>query len=350
MANQTHPVVSSCSISELKNAIIVAAKTQTPLLIGGKPGCGKTQIVKATAREEGYQYTEMVLGGRDIGDVWMPYIADGGLKHHYNPALPVKGNPNFSPTSPIILNFDEVDKANRLMQSVLLKALDEWLIGEAKLMDNVIIVATMNRVWDLAGSEQLTSALANRGTVIHFDPDVDFWLDWAMGHGVHPLVLAWIKFDPSNLDEFNREAFLAGDYAYPSARSNEKLSRICHAHDSNLMSDRLFRAEVNGTIGMAKGTKFLGFVKIQSKMPNIKDILDGKKVHVPDDPSVNYAVMAALIQQGTKDNLGNICNYIDRMSPEWHLLFTTSLAKHKPALQVTAAWSKWIVEHRTTLT
>lgn len=350
MAND-QPIIASTSIAQLESAIRVAAETHTPLVGMGEPGLGKTAIMKQAAAKYGYQYTEMVLGGRDIGDVMLPYIQPGnGLAHHYNPNLPIEGNPRFNTATPILLNFDELDKANRLMQSVMLKVLDEWLVGEAKLLDNVVIVATANRLWDLAGGETFSTALANRCTVINFEVDVDFWLDWGMANNIHPLVLANVKFDPRNLSDFNKTAYMAGDYAYPTCRSNEKLSRICHAYDAKLMDDRLFRAEVCGTIGMAHGTKFVTYAKMQSKMPRIQDILEGKKAHIPEDPSVLYAVLAALVQHADKSNLGNINSYIDQMSPEWHLLYTTTISKAKPALQSTSHWVKWLIEHQSTLT
>jgi hypothetical protein len=350
MSSESKPVIHTTSIAELANAVKVAVHTKTPLVALSAPGLGKTTIVKQTAQALGYKYAEAVIGSRDIGSLMMPYVTPGnGLVLHYNPVFPIIGNKEYSEDTPVLINFDEVDKSSRLNQSFLLKALDEWKIGEARLRDDVVIVATGNRAWDMAGSEQFNAALANRATMIHFELDVDFWLEWAMQSSLHPLVQTWVKFDVTNLFDFNPQAYMAGDFAFPSPRSNEKLSRIMYAYDQGLMSERLFRGECCGTIGMAKGIKFVGFIKIADRMPDTTLICEGKTQPVVDEPAVIYATMAALIARADKQNLGNICRYIDRVSPEWHLLFTKSLSTTKPALVATPHWSKWLIEHTNTL-
>lgn len=351
MSSESKPTIHTTSIAELEAAINVAAHTRTPLIALSAPGLGKTTIIRETTLHKlHYQYAEAVIGSRDIGSLMMPYVTPGnGLVHHYNPVFPIEGNDAYDPNIPVILNFDEVDKASRLNQSFLLKALDEWKIGEAKLRDDVIIVATGNRAWDMAGSEQFNAALANRATMIHFELDVDYWGAYAMRQGFHEIVQAWVHFDPSNLFEFKSDAYMAGDFAFPSPRSNEKLSRLMYAWDKGLMSERLFRGEVCGTIGMSKGIKFVGYIKIRSSMPDTQAICEGKTQPIPDMPEALYATMTALIMRSDKQNLANICKYIDRVSPEWHLLFTKSLSQTKPALVGTPAWSKWLIEHTNTL-
>jgi hypothetical protein len=322
-------------------------------LLGDFTVTHNTQICIQTAEELNFQYAESVLGGRDIGNLFMPFVAPGNggpahLVHHYNPAIPYQGNSAFD-ARPIIYNLDEFTTANRLMQTVLLKVLDEWKIGEAPLREDVIIVATGNRTWDHANVEQLSSALANRGTILHFDPDVDFWISYGIRKNFHPLLFAWIHFDPTNLFSFDPKAHMAGDYPFASPRSNEKLSKLCHLRDAGEISDRLFRAECCGTIGMARGTKFAGFIKIQNELPDFDAILAGKKAKIPDSGGVLYASIAALIQRSTKDNLDNVCRWVGLLPPEWHLQFTKQVSVSAPHLCMTKAWGTWLVEHSSTL-
>lgn len=345
------PIIATAPISELPAAIEVAVHTHTPLVSVGPPGLGKTEITKQVATRLGYQYTEAVF--RDIGDAYMPYVqpSNGKAAHltfHYSSRLPIVGNPAFD-DRPVLFNIEEFTTYNRLCQNLLLKVLDEWRIGEADLRSDVVITATGNRSWDHAHTEQISSALANRATIIHFEPDLDYWISYAISKDFHPLVIAWVKFDPTNLFHFDSKAFLAGDFPFPSPRSNEKLSRILHLRDKAGMSDRLFRAEVCGTIGMSLGTKFAGFVKIQSELPDFDAILAGRRAKVPTNPSVLYASMYALIQRADRQSLGNVCLWIDTLPPEYHLLFTKQVATSKPALVATSAWGKWLTEHSSTL-
>lgn len=351
MADQ--PIISTVSISELSAAIRVACETRTPLYAQGHPGLGKTQIMSQTAASIDYQYTEIVL--RDVGDGYMPYVVpkENGtpahLTFHYNSALPTIGNPAFD-DRPILLNWDEASTYNRLAQNFLLKAFDEWKVGDARLRPDVVQVATANRSWDHAHTEQFSAALGNRCTMLHFESDHQFWINYAISKNFHPLVIEWCRFDPTNLFTFDPKAHLAGDFAFPSERSNEKLSRLMHLRDQGtFMSDRLFRAEVCGTIGMSRGTKFAGWIKIANSLPDLNAILAGRKAKVPDDPSVIYASLYALIQRADRDTLGNVCSWIDNLPAEFHLLFTKLVATTKPALVATAAWGKWLTEHTSTL-
>lgn len=350
------PTVSTVSVAEWPNAIRAAAKTRVPHVGLGHPGLGKTQLAIQTAEALGMQYAEAVF--RDIGDAYMPYVtpkSNGDAAHltfHYASSLPIVGNPAFD-DRPILFNIDEITTYNRLCQNLLLKVLDEWRIGEAKLRDDVAIIATGNRIWDKANVEQLSSALANRADIVHYESDLDFWLDWAMRSDIHPLVMAWVKFDPTNLYHFDSKAFQAGDFPFPSERSNEKLSRLCHYRDGADLSDRLFRAKACGTIGMSRGTKFAGYVRLQHEMPDTGKILaspDGaRKAKIPESPAAIYATMAALIQRVDNQSLSNVCIYADRLAPEWHLLYTKNLSQAKPALVPTAAWGQWLTEHTNTL-
>lgn len=345
------PTIASMPISELSAAIENAVNSGYPHVFLGPPGLGKTQISIQTAERLGMQYTESVF--RDIGDAYMPYVtpANGGpahLTYHYAPAIPYEGNTAFD-DRPILYNLDEFTTYNRLCQNLMLKVLDEWRISEAKLRKDVTIVATGNRTWDHAHTEQLSSALANRAIILHLDPDVDYWVSYAIRKNFHPIVISWVHFDATNLFSFDPKAHAAGDYPFPSPRSNEKLSTLCHLLDAGKLSDRLFRSLVCGTIGMSRGIKFAGFTRIQNELPDFAAILAGKKVRHPQDASVIFASITALLQKSTKDNLQNVLTWIGGLPAEWHLLFTKQLSISTPHLTNTAPFSKWLVEHSSTL-
>ena len=164
-----------------------------------------------------------------------------------------------------------------MMQNVLLKVLDEWIIGEAELRDDVSIVATGNRSWDRAHTEKLSAALGNRANIVHFEADADYWINWGINHNIHPLVLAWVKFDPNNLFSFDDKAFMAGDFAFPAPRSNERLSNLMHAKEQMDIALEVFRVTVCGAIGQARGIKFASFIRIQDQLPDLDAILEGRK-------------------------------------------------------------------------
>jgi hypothetical protein len=330
-------------IGELADAIRHCRRALVNLFVVGPPGCGKTQIAKQVAKADGIQYSELLLAGRDVGDVFMPYVdGDNGLTFHYNPNIPIVGNPGFNHEIETLLNIDEVTGANRLMQNILLKATDERLIGEAKLQPKVSIMATGNRAWDLANVEQLSAALGNRATFITVEPDLDAFLAYGTKNNFHPLVLAWVKFDPQYLYRFDSEQYLAGDHAFCSPRSNERLSQILWERENHGMSDSIFRALACGTIGAAIGVKFVGFCEMEKDLPDIAALLAGASQHHPSNPSVIYATIYSIVQRVTEANLQHALAYVEGFKREWGQMFVSSFVQAKPDLIATPEWGQFV--------
>ena len=335
-------------IGDLEEAIKQAVEADVILVIQGPPGVGKTQIAHQAASRLGRRYTEMLVAGRDTGDVFMSYVdpASGQLCQKLNPKIPYVGNTEFPASTPILLNVDEFSGGTRLMQNIMLKVFDERMVGDTYLRDDVAIIATGNRAWDMAHVEQLSAALGNRATFITVEEDLDAFISYGINAGFHPLVLAWVKNDPTYLLHFDQEQFLAGDPAFCSPRANERLSNILHQKDKGNMSDRVFRSLVCGTIGNAVGIKFSGWAKIAHELPDCDAIAAGDKNQpFPKDPSVVYATIFSLLQRAKKEHLENILGYISKLQPEWHQMFISSFTKAKPDLVATSAWGSFLAAH-----
>jgi len=327
-------------IGQLTEMIKKCMAAHINLVVMGPPGIGKTQIAIQTAKLFKRIYAEMLLAGRDIGDLMMPYVEPGnGLVFHYNKSIPLEGNPAFN--GPVLLNIDEFSGAQRLMQNVLLKVLDEHKVGEAKLRDDVWIMATGNRSTDLAHVEQISAALSNRATFVTVEPDLQAFLHYGVANNFHPIVLSWVRFDEENLFSFDNDAFLAGDVAFASPRANERLSNLMHVRDKEGIEDNIFRNLACGTIGAARGIKFTGFVKIANDMPDIQALLSGTRQPAPKDPAVVYATIFSIVQKADRGNLQHAVDYIERFDPEWAEMFISAMTTAKPTIVANQVWGKF---------
>jgi hypothetical protein len=328
-------------IGKLVDCIKTCMAAGNNLVVYGPPGIGKTQIAKQAAKQLGRIYAEMLLAGRDIGDLMMPYVEPGnGLVFHYNKAIPIEGNPEYD-GKPTLLNIDEFSGAQRLMQNVLLKVLDEKKVGEANLHPNVWIMATGNRSFDLAHVEQISAALSNRAQFVTVEPDLQAFLHYGVANNFHPIVLSWVRFDEENLFSFDSEAFLAGDVSFPSPRTNEALSNMLHVRDAQSIDNDVFRNLCCGTIGAARGIKFTGFVKIANDMPDLDALLKGTKQPVPKDPAVAYATLYSLVQKTQRESLQHAVDYIERFEPEWSEMFISAMTTTKPLMIANQTWGKF---------
>lgn len=334
------------TIGKLRECITAAVEAGINLIVMGAPGVGKTQIMAQTAEALDMNYAESPLAGRDVDSFFMPYVnpAQGKLEFRYAENIPVEGS-RFDNGKHTLYNLDEFSGGVRMLQNIFLKVLDEHTIGNMKLLPNTHIVGTGNRAQDLAHVEQLSAALGNRATFVNVEHDLDAWINYGISKNFHPIVLAWVKFDPTYLLHFVPEQFLAGDPAFCSPRSNERLSLIMHQRDRKGMSDEVFRSLVCGTIGSAIGIKFSGFCKIQSDLPDISKILAGQKQKAPKDPAVIYACLYSLVQQTDRNNLQNVVNFVTDINAEWHQMFADAVTSTKPALTATSVWGKFMTQH-----
>lgn len=320
-------------IGQLHNALTACFDAGINVVVLGPPGCGKTQIAQQAAAASDRIYTEMLVAGRDVGDVFIPFVADSKLNFSYSSNLPIRGSAFDG--KPCLLNVDEFSGAKPIMQNLMLKVFDERKIGEATLADDVALMATGNRSWDLAHVEQISAALANRASIITVEPELDPWINWAISNNLNPKTIAWVKFDPTYLFTFDPEQFLAGDHAFCSPRANERLSRIQFLYDDGKLTDSAFRSLVCGTIGTKIGIKYTGFVRFHSEMPDMEALLNGQPTKVPKQPEILYAVIFSIIQRVQRSNIGHALTFIKSLSPEWHQMFLSSLTSTKPQLVAT---------------
>src|SRR5690625_8053641 len=86
------------------------------------------------------------------------------------------------------------------------------------------MVAAGNRGGDQAVTTTMSSALANRFCHIEMEPELDDWLRWAQGTGIHPVVIGFLRFCPDRFHDMSGVVELG----WPSARSWERVSHLMY--------------------------------------------------------------------------------------------------------------------------
>ncbi|RVT86581.1 AAA family ATPase [Rhodobacteraceae bacterium CCMM004] len=218
-------------------------------MLHGRPGVGKTEVVRQLAQGIGARLFDLRLTTIEPQDLrGLPYYDhDRQTTVWYRPEdLPD------DPDRPSVLFLDELTAAPPTLQPTVYGLLQERRVGRHRLPDACFVVAAGNSVEDGAVAYEMGTALADRLIHLVVEANPRDWLErYAPDRGLHPAVTAFIRGRPDLLD--TTEAALGrGETVACTPRSWERVSDIVAA-----VPDRRLRAIlVAGTVGTAAAAEF----------------------------------------------------------------------------------------------
>lgn len=311
-----------------------AIQANTPIMLWGAPGVGKSAIVadvaKTTTRTL-YDVRVTLLDPVDLRGI--PFIKDG---------VTFWGEPCFLPrdNSPAILFLDELSAAPAMVQAALYQLILDRKLGEYTLPDNTAIVAAGNRQSDRAVSTRMSSALSSRFLHSDIDVDTDDWSTWAIGAGIAPEVIAFIRFRPELLNDFDPQKNTGHTFACP--RTWEMASRIMAT--GPMGADEY--DTLAGTIGEGAATEFCAFLRIFRDLPNPDAVLlTPDTAAIPSAPATLYALSGALARKASATNADRLFTYANRLPSEFSVLLATMAIKYCPLIQSSAGFTTWATKH-----
>jgi hypothetical protein len=314
-------------ISELK--LLISARQ--PSFVWGGPGLGKSDVVRQVARETNVTLQDVRALLLDPVDLrGLPYLSED----HQSKWAP----PDFLPRDGEgILFLDELNAAPAMVQAGCYQLVLDRKLGEYTLPDGWVIVAAGNRDGDRAVTSRMPTPLRNRFTHLTFEVDMQEWCAWAIGANIRPEVIAFIRFKPDLLSNFDRDA-----NAFPSPRSWAFVSNILNQSPSSDIEHDL----IAGTVGDGAATEFSAFLTTFRNLPNIDSILlNPEHEPVPNDAGAQFAVASALAYRATDTNFDRICKYLKRMPTEFSVLCVHDASRRQPDVRYTAGYTQWAVEN-----
>ena len=317
----------------------------TPLLIFGGPGIGKSEICKAAA--DGDEVKDVRLSMLEPVDMrGLPVINRRGDGSEFNVEW---AKPDFLPKEGKgIILFDELNTADPSVQNAALQFILDRRCGPHKLGDGWWIVACGNKASHKAHVNPLSAPLRNRFTIIEMEPDFNQWRNWAIKAGLHENVLAFMSStsgqhlysDPQ--DEYGN---------FPTPRSWAKLSHLLQSGISD-------REAIEGTVGKGAANWFIQYVNEIKVMPNIDSLLEGK-ISYQDGPnklSVTYAVVSNILFRALKSPalVDKGAAVMLSIRPEISSLYFGGLLSQKgdkfmSAVLKSAHTKDWLAKHRNLL-
>ena len=253
----------------IKTAIVEAQKAAAaglPVLLLGSPGVGKTAVASVLAFILKMPYKEIRVAEFEAVDFrGIPSIENGRTK--WNP-------PDFWPAEACVLNFDEITQAPMELTSPLLKIFLGGEIGDYKLPEGTILIATGNLVSDRAGCSRISSALRERCVVINIEPDLSDWLDWFAGEACcDSSIIDYLKANPAAFHKWDGRA----DFNQPTPRNWARVAR--------LLKHNPVEETLAGIIGNEQAKAFVAWRRANVRLPEIVDVLDGRE-KMPTNPAM----------------------------------------------------------------
>ena len=244
------------------------AAVRKPVLIRGRHGIGKSEIVYQTADELEMPVVERRASQMTEGDLVGLPSTDGNVTS-FNPPDWFKA----ACESPVVLFLDEVDRATIEVRQGIFELTDSRKLNGHVLHPDTLIFAAVNggEHGDQYQVGEMDPAELDRWTVFDVDPSAEDWLSWSKDR-VNGIVWDFIN---QNRNHLEHDGDFEPNKVYPSRRSWVRLDECLTA--ANLLDDdadtfALFPL-ANSFIGFEAAVSFKDFVANYERQVTIEDIL-----------------------------------------------------------------------------
>ncbi len=266
----------------------VRAGHHTPVMLWGPPGVGKSQMVAQVAARHGAPVIDIRLSQMEPSDLRGIPFRSGELVEWAAPAILPDAKRHGDAG---ILFLDEINAAAPTVSAAAYQLILDRRLGEYRVPEGWAIVAAGNRQGDRGVTYAMPAPLANRFTHYSVDVHLDDWVAWAYAHGIDERVIAFLRFRPELLFDFDPTH---NPVAFPTPRSWEFAHRALQK-----FGDRpaLLLPALQACVGPAAGIELKAFVDHLDQLPDINAILRGDAVAVPREIDLQYAVASALVSR-----------------------------------------------------
>jgi hypothetical protein len=259
----------------------------TPVMLWGPPGVGKSQLIAAIARRHDAPLTDIRLSQMEPTDLrGVPFRKGDWVEWSVPALLPDAARHGARG----ILFLDEITSASPTVTAAAYQLILDRRLGEYRVPPGWAIFAAGNRYGDRGVTYVMPVPLANRFTHYEIEPHLDDWVAWAHGAGIDARVVAFLRFRPDLLFEFNSAH---NPVAFPSPRSWEYAHRALAKFGA---APELLLDAVQACVGRAAGVEFKAYVDNMNRLPDVDAILQGTSAEVPRGIDLQYALVRRAVQ------------------------------------------------------
>jgi len=278
-----------------------------PVLITGAPGIGKSDIVAQAAQAAS---ADLLLSHPAVADPTdakgLPWPVQGATEATFLPfgelARAIKA------TTRTVWFLDDLGQATPAVQASYMQLLLARRVNGHVLPDHITFVAATNRRTDRAGVSGILEPVKSRFTsIVELVPSIDDWCQWAFNNLISPTLIAFLRYRPELLSQFQASADLTNS---PTPRTWHSLNKL----ESLSLPAAVEMAAFSGAVGEGAAVEYVAFRKMAQSLTSIDQVLiDPTAAKIPSQPSELYAVAVALAMRANTQNFARIATYAQRL-------------------------------------
>jgi hypothetical protein len=295
--------------SKLQALLEQSFKAKRRVLIKGKPGIGKSDIVLAASNAVG---ADMILMHPSISDPTdfkgMP--AKVGDRAEF---LPFGDLCKLIEATKLTVCFqDDIGQAAPAVQAALMQLNLARRVNGHRISDHVVFVGATNDTAHMAGVSGMIEPLKSRfDAIIELEVSTDDWCNWALDNGLPPVMVAFIRFRPALLSDFKPTKELRNS---PCPRT---WASVAKWYDMGVRDLEVYA----GAVGEGAAGEFVAFCDLWTQLPALESILmNPDSTEVPESPAALYAVAAMLAKNAADTNFDRMVKYLNRMPTEFNVM------------------------------
>ena len=257
--------------------------------------------------------------------------------------------PKFLPTAGKgILFLDELTSAPQMTQAGCYQLVLDRKLGEYVLPDGWVVIAAGNPASERGVHFSMPRPLRNRFVHLELEADLNDWCKWAVGAGVRPEIIAFLRFKP---DLLHTADATSDANAWPTPRSWEMASNVLRGIANRQKTTFLsgaseFEAQLlDGTVGPAAAAELIAFLRLFRQLPSIDEILlNPETAPLPAETSAQIAIATALGRAMTDNSVARGLKYLDRMPTEMRVMAMRDAAARDTAITHTPEFVRFGVQ------
>jgi len=287
-----------------------------PVLLRGRHGVGKSQVVYQIAKQMGLPVVERRASQMTEGDlVGLPSIE--GNRTSFNPPDWFKQ----ACEEPVVLFLDEVDRATLEVRQGIFELTDSRKLNGHYLHADTLVFAAINggEHGEQYQVNEMDPAELDRWSVWDIEPTVEDWLDWGK-ENVDSLIWDFIN---QNRDHLEHNGDIEPNKRYPSRRSWDRLNQVLVG--ANLMEapgPQMF-ALAQSFVGFEAAVAFNDFAQNYDRQVTVEQLLDGERKEALAKFSLNdnCALIEKLaasgkLEEASEEQIKNVAQFFVNIESE----------------------------------